>query len=100
LRAGKDKDPVGLEYLAGVRQQTGEDWAGVSLALSTAQPMLNAAPPELKSLEVSAVPANAPQLVGQPGAPPGAAGGNFKDIQQRAAAGRAQSQQVANSFNF
>lgn len=54
FRSGaKDKDPITLEYLAAVEQQTGEDWAGVQLTLSTAQPLLNAAPPDLRALEVS-----------------------------------------------
>jgi Domain of unknown function (DUF4139)/N-terminal domain of unknown function (DUF4140) len=52
----KDKDPVQLEYLAAIVQQTGEDWRNVDLVLSTAQPMLNAAPPELKSLEFKLLP--------------------------------------------
>jgi Domain of unknown function (DUF4139)/N-terminal domain of unknown function (DUF4140) len=57
IRAGKKaNDPVQLEYLAAIVQQTGEDWQGVHLVLSTAQPMLNAAPPELKMLAVSVVP--------------------------------------------
>src|SRR5205085_12056235 len=65
LRAGKTaKDQVQLEYLAAVLQHTGEDWANVKLVLSTAQPMLNAAPPELQTLQVTVVPrANAPALV-------------------------------------
>jgi uncharacterized protein (TIGR02231 family) len=54
--SGKDKEPVHLEYLAAIVQQTGEDWRGVDLVLSTAQPMLNAAPPDLKSLEFTLVP--------------------------------------------
>jgi hypothetical protein len=54
LRAGtKDKDPVTVEYLAAIEQQTGEDWSNVNLTLSTAQPLLNAAPPDLRVLEVS-----------------------------------------------
>jgi uncharacterized protein (TIGR02231 family) len=67
VRAGQTaKDAVQLEYLAAVVQQTGEDWSGVNLALSTAQPALNAAPPELQSLQVAAVPkANAPAAVRQ-----------------------------------
>jgi hypothetical protein len=49
LRAGKEaKEPVLIEYLAAVVQQTGEDWTGVKMILSTAQPMLNAAPPDLR----------------------------------------------------
>src|SRR5262249_51490283 len=56
LRAGAGaKDAVEVDYLAGVTQQSGEDWAGIDLTLSTAQPMLNAAPPELNKLEVSVV---------------------------------------------
>jgi hypothetical protein len=56
LRSGKNgKDAVQLEYLAAVAQQTGEDWSSVSLTLSTAQPMLNASPPDLKALAVGIV---------------------------------------------
>jgi len=106
LRAGKDKDPVSLEYLASVRQQTGEDWSGVALALSTAQPMLNASPPELKSLEVSAIAASAsnPMGIGGPGMPGGQAGRSgkdvYKELQQRAGESRAQSQQLSNTLNW
>jgi hypothetical protein len=54
LRAGaKDGDKVALEYQAAVTQQTGEDWGNIDLTLSTAQPLLNAAPPDLRTLEVS-----------------------------------------------
>ncbi|HET6251980.1 MAG TPA: DUF4139 domain-containing protein [Tepidisphaeraceae bacterium] len=52
LRAGTEKDPVTVEYLAAIQQQSGEDWTGVDLVLSTAQPMLNAAPPDLSALDV------------------------------------------------
>src|SRR5262249_18234014 len=37
---GKDKDPVTVEYLAAVRQQSGEDWSNIKISLSTAQPSL------------------------------------------------------------
>jgi hypothetical protein len=61
FRAGKDeKENVRLEYLAAVIQQTGEDWSGVAMTLSTAQPMLNAAPPDLRALEVAVIPRGAP----------------------------------------
>ena len=65
--SSKDKEPVQLEYLAAIVQQSGEDWRNVDLVLSTAQPMLNAAPPDLKSLEFSLIPkgATAPQVAGQ-----------------------------------
>jgi hypothetical protein len=85
LRAGKDlKDPVQVEYLAAIVQQTGEDWQGVNLVLSTAQPMLNAAPPELQILAVAVAPkgtavVNAPPPIpmpagSRPGGGPGQAG--------------------------
>jgi hypothetical protein len=62
FRAGKTaKDPVQVEYLAAVMQQTGEDWERVDLTLSTAQPMLNATPPELHALAVNVVPRGAAQ---------------------------------------
>jgi uncharacterized protein (TIGR02231 family) len=52
----KGADPVQLEYLAAVVQQSGEDWTGVKMTLSTAAPMLNAAPPELQRLMVNVAP--------------------------------------------
>ena len=56
LRAGKAaKDPVQVEYLAALVQYSGEDWTNVKVVLSTAQPMLNAAPPELQTLRVGVV---------------------------------------------
>ncbi|MBL8796886.1 MAG: mucoidy inhibitor MuiA family protein, partial [Planctomycetia bacterium] len=57
LRAGKTaKEAVQLEYLAAVVQHTGEDWSNVQLVLSTAQPALNAAPPDLQVLNVTVKP--------------------------------------------
>jgi hypothetical protein len=54
LRADKqEKKPVGIEYLAAVVQQSGEDWNNARISLSTAQPMLSALPPDLKVLEVA-----------------------------------------------
>ncbi|MBI2808927.1 MAG: DUF4139 domain-containing protein [Planctomycetes bacterium] len=56
LRAGKAaKDPIQVEYLAALIQHSGEDWGNVKIVLSTAQPMLNAAPPDLQSLQVGVV---------------------------------------------
>jgi hypothetical protein len=73
LRAGKDaKEPIQVECLAAIIQQTGEDWQGVNITLSTAQPMLNAAPPDLKMLAVAVVPKGAPP--GGPGRAPQAGG--------------------------
>ncbi len=56
FRTGKDREPVLVEYLAAVRQQTGEEWNNVNITLSTAQPMLNAAPPDLKALALMVAP--------------------------------------------
>jgi hypothetical protein len=72
LRAGaKDKDPVQLEYLATLTQQSGEDWTGVAITLSTAEPLLNAAPPDLLALEVAVGAGPMGQVAGQPGGPGG-----------------------------
>jgi hypothetical protein len=75
VRAGsKAEDPVQIEYLAAIVQQSGEDWQGVEMILSTAQPMLNATPPELKILAVNVVPRNTPVAANQPAPqPPGQA---------------------------
>jgi Domain of unknown function (DUF4139)/N-terminal domain of unknown function (DUF4140) len=55
FRAGAEKDPVQLEYLAAIEQQTGEDWTAVDMTLSTAQPQLNATPPDLLALDITVV---------------------------------------------
>ncbi len=96
FRAGKkENDPIQVEYLAGVIQQTGEDWRNVKVTLSTAQPLLNAAPPELSVL--------APTLVARgqlpPGGGPGQAGmgrAALKDNQEKAQGYRSQAQQELN----
>ncbi len=46
-RAAADAGNVELSYNATVRQQTGEDWTGVNLTLSTARPSVGASMPEL-----------------------------------------------------
>ncbi|WP_165252118.1 mucoidy inhibitor MuiA family protein [Paludisphaera soli] len=53
LRGEGDKAPVVLEYLASLVQRTGEDWAGVAVRLSTADPSLDAAPPDLLPLKMA-----------------------------------------------
>ena len=61
FRAGKEaKAGIQVEYLAAVTQQTGEDWANANLVLSTAQPMLNATPPDLMTLAVALTPRGGP----------------------------------------
>jgi hypothetical protein len=69
VRSGKVSEDVEVDYLANVMQHSGEDWNQVKLTLSTAQPLLNASPPELSMLQ--------PILVarGGPSGPPMAGGG-------------------------
>jgi uncharacterized protein (TIGR02231 family) len=74
LHAGGSKEAVRVDYLAALRQQTGEDWSGVDLTLSTAQPMLNAAPPDLQRLEVTVVARASLPPARQPALPGGGAG--------------------------
>ena len=71
VRAGKVNEDVQVDYLANLKQHSGEDWGHVKMTLSTAQPMLNASPPELCMLQ--------PILVvrGAPGGPPMPGGGGF-----------------------
>jgi uncharacterized protein (TIGR02231 family) len=52
LRADADAKAIDVTYFGIVRQQTGEDWSGVKLALSTARPELGARPPDLAQLSV------------------------------------------------
>jgi hypothetical protein len=67
LRAGgREQDPVSVEYLAAIEQQSGEDWGQVDVTLSTAQPQLNAAPPELLALDVT-ITAAGPEVAGAAG---------------------------------
>jgi uncharacterized protein (TIGR02231 family) len=88
LRAGKtSKEPVQLEYLAAVAQQTGEDWTNVKLVLSTAQPALNAAPPELQTLLVTVTPR---------GAPPVAVAANMQDLEEQVKSLRSKAQRDFN----
>ena len=47
-RAGKVEEDVKVDYLANLTQHSGEDWNHVNVTLSTAQPMLNASPPDLQ----------------------------------------------------
>src|SRR5262249_46186895 len=82
--AGKEKDPVVVEYLAAIEQKTGEDWTNAQITLSTAQPLLNAAPPDLKTLAVAVSPAGAAvatsgggRVPAQPVAGPGGIGGGY-----------------------
>lgn len=90
LRAGaKEGDKVTLEYQAALTQPTGEDWNGVMIELSTAQPCQNAAPPDLRTLEVAVgaptpnAPAGTPATGGFGGAMPQSSA-YLKDIETQA----------------
>ncbi len=53
LRATPEKSSVLIEYNAVVNQTSGEDWDGVGLSLSTAEPTMVAAAPSLKPMTVT-----------------------------------------------
>ncbi|MHC4658839.1 MAG: mucoidy inhibitor MuiA family protein [Planctomycetota bacterium] len=52
LRANPQKESVLIEYNAVVNQTSGEDWDGVALSLSTAEPTMVAEPPVLEPMLV------------------------------------------------
>jgi hypothetical protein len=52
LRANPDRSTVAVEYDAVVNQTSGEDWNGVTLSLSTAEPTMVAAAPVLDPMLV------------------------------------------------
>ncbi len=47
LRLSAISETINISYLAEVKQNTGEDWLGVALTLSTAKPGLGTLPPKL-----------------------------------------------------
>ena len=53
LRADPEKSNVLIEYNAVVNQTSGEDWDGVAISLSTAEPTMVAAPPILEPMLVA-----------------------------------------------
>jgi uncharacterized protein (TIGR02231 family) len=68
LRAARELDSVELTYRARISQQTGEDWDGVDLSLSTARPQLGAQGPEPQTVFVQiARPASALHGLGYSG---------------------------------
>lgn len=52
LRANPDASKVTVEYNAIIHQASGEDWADVTLSLSTSQPTMAAGAPILKPMQV------------------------------------------------
>lgn len=68
LRAAPDDSRVLIEYNAVVNQTSGEDWNGVALSLSTAEPTMVSAAPVLEPMLVglSSRTAQVPQQLAQP----------------------------------
>jgi uncharacterized protein (TIGR02231 family) len=67
LRANPEKSNVLIEYNAVVNQTSGEDWDGVTLSLSTAEPTMVAAAPVLEPMFVAlSMPAQTQQAGSQP----------------------------------
>ncbi len=73
LRANPKQSNVLIEYNAVVNQTSGEDWDGVALSLSTAEPTMVAAPPILEPMLVALSRPVPTQQVQQDGAFIGAA---------------------------
>jgi len=53
VRLAADGKSAELTFRAMVRQQTGEDWQGVNMSLSTARPAVGGTPPELSPWRIS-----------------------------------------------
>lgn len=53
LRTNTKCNQISLNYLAEVRQKTGEEWTGVTLTFSTAKPALGILPPKLEPWYIS-----------------------------------------------
>lgn len=79
VRADPIAGTVRVEFDARVVQASGEDWRGVRLALSTAQPSRAAAPPTISPWRVDVL-----QPVRQP--PPGAGGSRMPAVESAAVA--------------
>ncbi len=74
LHTGADKPAVELSYFGNVRQNTGEDWKGIALTLSTARPSLGGGAPELRPWVLDEVPQVSAMAVGTAlGSSPGSA---------------------------
>jgi uncharacterized protein (TIGR02231 family) len=78
LRANPDRSTVTIEYNAVVNQTSGEDWNGVTLSLSTAEPTMVAAPPTLEPMLVGLLSRGQVQVA----QPPSAIFDNFAQFQQ------------------
>jgi uncharacterized protein (TIGR02231 family) len=74
LRANPKRSTVLIEYNAVVNQTSGEDWDGVTLSLSTAEPTMVAAPPVLEPMLVGLSRSDRAQQIEQQGRFGGPAG--------------------------
>ncbi|MEG4075548.1 mucoidy inhibitor MuiA family protein [Microcoleus sp. Pol14C2] len=61
LRVNTTNNQINLNYLAEVNQNTGEDWTGVGLTLSTAKPGMGTLPPKLEPWFIDTVYPKSPQ---------------------------------------
>src|SRR6476469_5594318 len=61
LRVNTTNNQINLNYLAEVNQNTGEDWTGVALTLSTAKPGMGTLPPKLEPWFIDTVYPKSPQ---------------------------------------
>ncbi|MEG5000264.1 mucoidy inhibitor MuiA family protein [Microcoleus sp. B4-D4] len=61
LRVNTTDNQINLNYLAEVNQNTGEDWTGVALTLSTAKPGLGTLPPKLQPWYIDILHPKSPQ---------------------------------------
>jgi Domain of unknown function (DUF4139)/N-terminal domain of unknown function (DUF4140) len=99
VRAGKWNEDVQLDYLANLMQHSGEDWNQVKMTLSTAEPMLNATPPELSLLQPILMARGTPGAPPMPGGTgpvsPFAGGGGSGGISQKAKDSRAVAQTLS-----
>jgi uncharacterized protein (TIGR02231 family) len=69
LHVDSKQKRVKIKYNAFLKQKTGEDWSGVKLKLSTAQPGIGAKHPELKDWYVTFRPPRPPQKPMEPKTP-------------------------------
>ena len=65
VRLSADAQSAELTYRAGVWQESGEDWPGVQLSLSSASPEAGGAPPELTPWQISLYEPPRAMLLGQ-----------------------------------
>ncbi|MBW3585194.1 MAG: mucoidy inhibitor MuiA family protein [Cyanobacteria bacterium 0813] len=61
LRVNTTNNQINLNYLAEVNQNTGEDWTGVALTLSTAKPGMGTLPPKFQPWFIDTVHPKPPQ---------------------------------------